>query len=350
MSLRKFALLPLMALSLGASAALADNDRPVGYDRLEVEAAHRARPLAASLWYPAGEGGYRREIGDNPVFKGGPVQFGAAVREGRYPLVLLSHGSGGSAENMNWLASALARGGRIVLAVNHAGSTTGDASSRRAIRHWNRPQDLSAALDRLAADKALAPAVDFKDVTALGFSLGGMTVLSLGGALMDLDQYRDYCRTYRDRAADCTYFQKGGFDLGSLPKVDFEQDLRDPRIGRLIAIDPGLAYGMTEKSLKAMKPDLQVINLGTGADRLFAADSGANGNRLTEIVPGLRYDVVPLANHFSFLGLCKPDADIRLEEEGEDPICNEPVGGSRVKAHARILELVRDFLTGGQAS
>lgn len=50
------------------------------------------------------------------------------------------------------------------------------------------------------------------------------------------------------------------------------------------------------------------------------------------------------ANHFTFLGTCKPDAAEMLEEEGEDPICNDPEGTDRGATHARLVDVIAEGL------
>src|SRR5919201_3965908 len=110
-------LLTVIGLISGAAA-----DPIAGYDRFEIAAPHRAAPIAGSVWYPVGTPTYRGLIGDNAVFEGTPAYVGAAIADGRFPLVLLSHGSGGNMDNLSWLSSRLALRGAMVLAVNHPGS------------------------------------------------------------------------------------------------------------------------------------------------------------------------------------------------------------------------------------
>ena len=181
-------LIPGLALGLGlATPAVAD---PLaGYDRLTVAAAHRTAPVAASLWYPAGTPTYRGLVGDNPVFKGTYALVGATIAEGRHPLIVLSHGSGGNMDGLGWLSSGLAQRGAMVLAVNHPGSTSGDSSPRRSIRLDERAADLRAALDTLLSDQAFAPFIDPTRITSFGFSLGGATALNLAGIRMDRGLY-----------------------------------------------------------------------------------------------------------------------------------------------------------------
>ena len=75
-------------------AALADVNLP-GFDRLVVSAAHRPGLVAGSIWYPAGQATYKTQVG-HAAFTGTPVYLAPAVAKGRYPLIVLSHGSGGA--------------------------------------------------------------------------------------------------------------------------------------------------------------------------------------------------------------------------------------------------------------
>ena len=66
----------------------------------------------------------QRDIGppDAPLFRLGEWADDPALAGGQFPLIVLSHGTGGSAQIMGWLARALASHGYIVAAVNHPGN------------------------------------------------------------------------------------------------------------------------------------------------------------------------------------------------------------------------------------
>lgn len=333
--------LVVLAAVIGLSGAAAA-DPIAGYDRLTVTAGHRPAPVAASVWYPAGSRTYRGVIGDSALFVGVSALVGATVAEGRFPLVLVSHGSGGSMDGLAWLSSALALRGAMVLAVDHPGSVTGDSSPRRSILLHERAADLSAALDRLLADPAFAPHVDRSRIVALGFSLGGRTALNLAGARMDRGRYRDYCARFGDEAADCVFFARGGVDLGSLPDA-WEGDMRDRRVGAAVAIDPGLTHAFTPAGIAAMDLPVLLINLG-GEDRWKAVDVGARGSDLVRRLPDAHYAVVAPASHFTFLAECKPGGREMLAAEQDDPICDDPAGADRARAHDDIVAAVTAFL------
>lgn len=96
------------------------------------------------------------------------------------PVVLLSHGTGGEASDLTWLAQVLCPEGFVVASVDHHGNTS---SEPRYLPEgfaftWNRPRDLSLLLDYLVDHHD----VDEARVGAAGFSLGGYTVAALLGA------------------------------------------------------------------------------------------------------------------------------------------------------------------------
>ena len=332
--MNRLALVSSILLSIAAPAAAAD--LLPGYDRFDLEAAHRARPVAASIWYPAAAPTYRVPVGDGPIFDPTPAFVGPAVAEGAHPLVLLSHGSGGNADTLGWLSSALAARGAIVLAVNHPGSTSGDSSPRRSADLAARARDLSAALDMILADPDFAPSVDAGRIGVVGFSLGGATALGLAGVRFDGAAQDARCGSGPD-AADCVFFRNGGVRFADHP--GFGEDARDPRVTTAIVVDPGFGGAVQPASLDGALAGLTLINLGD-ADRLPAADVGPAGNGLAGRLRAATYVEIAPANHFTFLGTCKPGAERMLADEAEDPICTDPQGADRAAIHARLVEAI----------
>ncbi|MDV2966315.1 alpha/beta fold hydrolase [Nitratireductor aquimarinus] len=312
-----------------------------GYDRLTVKADHRPSVLAASVWYPAGTPTYRGLVGDNAVFQGTSAYVGAGVAEGRFPLFVLSHGSGGNMDAISWLSSALALRGAMVLAVNHPGSTSGDSSPRRSVRLDERAADLSAVLDALFDEPAFADHVDRSRIASLGFSLGGATALNLAGLRFDPDAFADYCAWIGDGGQDCVFFSKGGVDLNALPD-GFGAELRDDRIGRAIAIDPGMTYAATPESIAGTDMPVLLINLGE-AHLFKAADVGPDGSDLAGKLPSAVLKTIAPAHHFTFLAECKPEGAAMLAEEKDDPVCDDPEGADRAAVHEAIVEEIAAF-------
>ncbi len=325
----------ILAAALAGIAGTSGADTIPGYDRMDVRAAHRAYPLAVSVWYPAGSPTYRVKIGDSLLFDGAPAFVGAAIEDGHFPLFVLSHGSGGNMDALAWLSSGLAQHGAIVLAVNHPGTTSGDSSPRRTVRLDERAADLSAALDALLADPAFGRHVDPARITALGFSLGGATALGLAGLRFDPGAYADYCATM---AQDCIFLAKGGVDLTALPP-GFAADTRDARITAAVAVDPGFTFAATAESVAALEVPVELINLGND-NRLYAGNVGQTGSALAARLPDARYTVIAPASHFTFLATCKDGGAEMLEEEGDDPICTDPPGADRSLVHRQLIEAI----------
>ncbi len=335
-------LIAIMALCL--AGGMAEAGEIAGYDRLTVEAKHRAAPMEGSIWYPLGTKTYRNVIGDNAVFVGTPAYVGAGVAEGRHPLVVLSHGSGGNMDSLSWFSSALANKGAIVLAVNHPGSTSGDSSPRRSIRFWERAADASAALDTLLADPQLSRFVDTDRIYASGFSMGGLTALQLAGVRVSKAQYVEYCERMGERAPDCIFFAKGGVDLTALPEEAFQRSLRDERISGGMVIDPGLSWAFTQESVAGTDLPLQIFNLGGPEDRWLAVDMGPRGNDVAAQFPQADYVEVAPANHFTFLAICKPAGAAILRDEEDDPVCDDPQDADREAVHDQIIASMAEFL------
>lgn len=330
------------AIGLSVLAGTAAADPLPGYDRFTVTAPHRAEPVAASVWYPAGRQTYAGLIGDNAAFVGTRASVGAAVAEGSFPLLLLSHGSGGNMDSLSWLSSRLALRGAMVVAVNHPGSTSGDSSPRRSVRLGERAADLSAALDRILRDPAFKDHIDRSRIATLGFSLGGATALNLVGVRADRGLFAEYCARFGAEAADCVFFAKGGVGPADLPD-SFEEAPRDPRLTAAIAVDPGLGYAFTDSSVSTVNLPVLLINLG-GKDRWKAADVGATGSNLAGRLPHARYVTAAPAHHFTFLALCKPEGRALLVEEKDDPVCDDPPGTDRARIHEEIVDSIAAFM------
>ncbi|MEU2117996.1 hypothetical protein ABZ567_20680 [Streptomyces sp. NPDC016459] len=116
----------------------------------------RPRPVRTYLWHP-------------------PVPYGDAP-----PVVLVSHGTGGAAQQMAWLAEPLAAAGFLAVSVDHHANNLVDGYLPQGFAfEWERPRDLSFALSVLAAERPLGP------VGAAGFSSGGYTSAALVGARLD---------------------------------------------------------------------------------------------------------------------------------------------------------------------
>lgn len=309
-----------------------------GFRAWHGPAAASAKPPAGGLWYPVAAAGPTTLLFDSPIFQGVPVQPEAAIRPGRWPLVLLSHGIGGHWRSLSWLGAGLAQQGALVVGVNHPGSTFGDHDMRRSLDHGTRVNDLKATLDALLADAAIGPHVDPQRIYVAGFSFGGWTALSMGGLRGDLHAYARYCAQSGHR--HCRDIARAGIDLTQLDASTWNRSYRDPRVKAVAAIDPGLHQGLSASHASDVVGKVLLIGLGQGADRLPDTDFSAPGTTLTSILPKAHAEVIAPAFHFSALSVCKPAGAKLLAEDNDDPVCSDPPGTDRHALHERITRLI----------
>lgn len=293
------------------------------------------------VWYPANPGGRAVTVGGNGVFHGTVAGREALPAEGVHPVILMSHGAGGNAGQFGWIASELAASGYVVVLPNHPGSTSGNASAPEALRIWERPQDISAVLDTLTSDPTRYPFMDLSRIGVLGFSAGGYTALAISGARVDPIRLGSFCDEGGRGMSDCDFFARAGVDLHAADLSLAAQDLRDPRIGFAVVIDPGIVETLTEQSLAAIDIPMLVINLGD-EDRVPAP---VHARAVADTVPGATYRIVPDATHFSFLAECKPQGAGILIDEGEaDPLCDDAGGRARSDIHAELTTHILAYL------
>lgn len=323
-----------------------DASAPSGYTMTTMKAAHRDVPLPLHIWYPAEEGEIAT-IGNNAVFKGTKVRTNAAAPKDALPLIVLSHGSGGNAANLGWIAGHLASQGNIVVATNHPNTTSGNSLAHETVKIWERPQDVSAILDHFEKNTPFGLKADMSKAGVVGFSLGGYTAMAVAGARASQADYIDYCNTHAG-LMDCKWFSDAGVDLSKTDTAKYEQDLRDARISFAVAIDPALSQAYQRQTLAAMDLPVQIINLGGG--KLPAAiDASGYANAL----PMGDYQTIDQANHFSFLGECTMMGEAIIKSVGEDPICSDTGKRSRASVHKELKAMIAKFVrkaTKGAAS
>ncbi len=352
------------ALALLVSACGGDAEPPVpegpavGMQRFNWTDPTRAswdgsgpRPVTATAWYPASDAEQAAVFipPKKPVFFMGHAARNAPIAAGdtRYPVVLLSHGTGGAALQMMWLGRALAARGFVVVAVDHHGNTAAEAAyDARGFRMvWERVPDLSVALDRLVADPTFGPRIDTDDVSAIGFSLGGYTVMGLAGARTDLDRLQAFCAgpdadgtcepqgEYPDAAKDFAAMLEEDPSLGNA----FERagdDYGDPRIDRVIAIAPAIGQAFSPEALAQV--DLPVLIIVGSEDEVAPALS--NAAYIEEHLTRGALEYVEGAGHYVFLSECTRRGLRHV------PVCKDPEDIDRGEVHAQVIASALEFM------
>ncbi len=340
----KSALRALFLLCLSVPAVAAES--PVGFKTTTLPDPHNNRPLELAVWFPAATNAAKPElIADNGVFIGALGVPDAAPAAGEHPLVVLSHGYGGNWGNQVWLASALAHKGYIVAAVNHPGTTSKDRSPAAAAQLWQRPADLSRAIDAVLAQPKQFGAVAKDQISAAGHSIGGWTVMEIGGARFDPDLFSRDCNAH-PKLGGCIAYNQINPAGTSAGKAQLAADLRDKRITAVVSLDLGLSRGMTDASLAAFAVPALVIAGGVPTeDMLPALESADMVRRLP--TASTQYVEISDATHFSFMSICKPGAVALIEEDspGDGMICRDGEGARpRAVIQQQVVELITGFL------
>lgn len=323
------------ALICAASTALSD---PAGLRMTDLEMPHHDRPAGVSIWYPNGGGGDRKIVAENPVFYGVQAAIGADVQEGAHPVVLFSHGMGGTTLAQAWLASGLARRGAIVVSVNHPNSTWGDFDMSQGVNHWTRVADLSTALDAVFADPAFADHIDAARIMAAGFSYGGWTALSMAGITGNHAGLVAACTARIDDMQACDMLLSEEVDMQGIDPDTWNASYADPRITHATAIDPGFVWGLTRANVADLTPNIHLIGLGGPHDRMSATNFDESG--LADLLPDATFTQIEPGFHFTAMPLCKPAAEAILAEENDDPVCTDPALTDRAAVHSAIIEWI----------
>jgi predicted dienelactone hydrolase len=309
---------------------------------------HGDGTIRITLWYPATAPEQEVVIGptDAPLFLPGKVAVNAPFADQtRQPLILLSHGFGGTAEQLTWLAAPLARAGYIVVSVDHPGSNGRDKLTPEGVyAPWERARDLQAALDRVLADPTLAAHVDRRRIGVGGFSLGGFTSLLEVGARPDLDHFVVFCDgPHRDAICDPQIEYPD--DFHEMPKVlaepgmaalaaDRFTDLSDQRVRAAFLIAPAVIEGIDFASLRRLHRPV-AIALGA-ADTVAPPET--NGMLAAKLVPGATINVFPGVGHYDFLSECGSGSAALPEA-----YCAERPGISRRAVHDRVARAAIAF-------
>ena len=325
------------ALALVLSAATAGAD-PAGLRPTKIDMPHHGHRTGMAIWYPNGGGGDRTIFAENGVFQGIDAAIWAGIAPGKHPVVLFSHGMGGSYRAQSWLAAGLAERGAIVLAVNHPNSTWTDFDMSKGVRHWTRAQDLTTALDAVIADPAFADHLDLSRVMAAGFSFGGWTALSLGGIRGNHAGIVARCRENTDALEACDMLLSPRVNVQGIDSEIWNADYSDARVRHVVAIDPGLVWGLEAADVAGLVPTTTLIGFGSGADRMLATDFDTSG--LATLMPAAHKRNFDPAFHFTAMPLCKPEGAAILEAERDDPVCTDPEGTDRAAIHGAIIDLL----------
>ncbi|QMV18878.1 alpha/beta fold hydrolase [Granulicella sp. 5B5] len=316
------------------------------------------KALDAVVWYPAVDTAIETKqfMGpvERPLFEAGSAMPHApfAPHMERLPMVVLSHGSGGSALQMAWLGTALARAGYIAVAVDHPGNNANAPLTPEGVAlWWERATDVSNVIDAMLKDEEFGGKIDATRIAAAGYSLGGYTVMELAGAQTDISVFFDRCRPAKpgdkptDDAAVCreTVLHHMGSNqhvLEEVRKTSGESlarsagSFRDPRVKVVFAMAPALGFTETPDSLHAIKVPVAMV---VGSEDAIAP-ANENADYLRAHIRAARENTLPGVGHYTFLDVCTA-AGVQVY-----PLyCTDAPGVDRAAVHAQVAGMAVEF-------
>ncbi len=144
-----------------------------------------------TVFYPSTADARRTERGPFVL----DVAWQGAPARGNGRLIVISHGSPGSPWVHADLARTFAEAGFVVALPEHYADNYKDASGAGPDSWKRRPAEVSHAIDVVARDSQLGPALALDKVGMFGMSAGGHTALTLAGGRWSPDRLRQHCET-----------------------------------------------------------------------------------------------------------------------------------------------------------
>ena len=137
-------------------------------------------PVPLLVLYPANSPERPEKFGPYTM----PASRNAPIADGLFPLVVISHGTGGSHLLYRNLAVHLAHYGFVVLLPEHPRNNRNNNDlAGTAANLANRPRHLHLAIDWAYSHDDFGPHLETGAVAVIGHSMGGYTALAIAGGI-----------------------------------------------------------------------------------------------------------------------------------------------------------------------
>ena len=310
----------------------------IGQRTFDFRDSSRHRPVVTEVWYPTNDTLQPSDKAFSPFARKPTVRNGR-LSPGKWPLIMLSHGTGGGRLTLEWLSQALAENGYIVAAVDHYGNTYEYKIPLEFLKPWERPLDISFALTSLLKDNAFQAAIDQQQIGAIGFSFGGFTVIALAGGELNYTTLLNYFKTAGRKEIEIPEFpglSKYLDDTALTVAVKRVPALQDTRIKAFFAISPALGPGFTTKQqFKNINSPVYI----TGSQSDSIAPAKTNARLYHQLIDNSAYYEFPgKTGHYVMLG----EAIDEVKKEAPTYFSDDP-SINRHLVHLKVDSLAVDF-------
>jgi len=322
----------LFAAALLSVAPARTEATEIGFSELRIGNGDQ-KPLVVGVWYPTAAPAEEHPLGAYVQ----TVAPDAPVVGEHLPLIVMSHGNGGTYQNNYDTALALAKAGFVAVAVSHTGDTNQDQS--RALYVMDRPQHMHRLIDCMLSEWPDHARLDANRVGVFGFSIGGFTALVAAGGIPDLSLTEAHFKAHPDYY-DSQVAKRSGASPEEVAmlrsKLPASTWVHDPRIKAAVVAAPALGYSFGREGLKDIKVPIQLWRAGD--DHILPHPDYAEAVRIALPAPP-EYHVVENADHFDFLAPCTD-----MLRQFAPMICVSRPGFDRAAFHQTFnAEVVRYF-------
>lgn len=255
-----------------------------------VAADPAGKPIVIGIWYPSQAIAHPVAMGPTTM----SVAMNAPVNGKAMPMIVISHGTGGSNLGHYDTAIALADAGFVVVAMNHTGDNYADQS--RSVDIMDRPRQVSRVIDHMLATWEGHAAIDPQRVGMFGHSAGGFTTLAIIGGIADHTKIGPMCREHPGDFA-CQLVARSASPIAAPATVA----IADPRIKSAVIAAPALGFTFSPDGLKNVKVPVQLWRAEN--DVVVPHPRYAEAVRLA-LPESPDYRVVANAGHYDFLAPC----------------------------------------------
>ena len=319
-------LLCLTAASLCAALAQA-----AGFGTIDIPADREGPAMHGGVWTPCAAPAGEIKLGRTTIqgVRDCPLPPGNAP----LPLIVISHGYGGSFLGHHDTAQALADAGYIVAAISHSEDNfqirggPNDKISALA----TRTTDIKRLIDHMLQKWPAHGRVAADRIGFYGFSRGGYTGLVLAGAKPDFGQLPPLpsspCTTAPEGVA-CAWMKRTFQELLATPLT------HDTRIKAAVIADP-LSMLFDAQSLKNVTIPIELWASTYGGDGVTPESVATVRGNLPKAP---EWHVAEKAGHFGFLAPCSQgQLDVKVE------ICRDAPGFDRTAFHEAFNAEVAAF-------
>jgi len=302
----------------------------------------RNRPLLTEIWYPTLDTLSKTTPKKNQktLFKTIETIPNATITNEKFPLLIVSHGTGGSRFSLTWLIEKMVKEGYIVVSLDHYGNSTFNKIPREFVKWWERAIDVQFVLTQVLKDSEIGSKIDTSRIGGVGFSLGGYTNIALAGGYVDRTIREN--ETAEDRAMPTEFPETDemiDFENDSLIVLSYNKykdHVKDTRIKAFFVMAPAIGFGFhsEEQTDEITAPILIVAGKGD-----LVAPTNKNAEKYHNLIKTSKIHLFDKdVEHYVFLN---ESTEFGKEVAPAITIDNPTV--DRKQIHEKTLELALDF-------